>query len=173
MPYYPGNTLHNDPAIYPARVKYAAFLYDAWKDSHGRNKALVMACKEAGVSLSALRQALPAHHRRERIIRNWTILKMRSWGYSIDLIAESMDLHRMTVSKIIDDFKTRLNAHEKVKKYKIRGRLRYGDPRMNGLPVPVPKSFLPAQTPEPLQEPPAAPWSGRQGDQPQGFSSVP
>lgn len=134
-------SLFVDPVIYSARVKYAAFLYDAWKAEHGHNKALRLACVEAKVNYASLRQFLPAHHRREKLIRNWNILKMRSWGYSVDLIAQSHDLNRMTVGRIIDDFKTRLNAVEKCGQYKIRGRLKFGDPRMKDLPLPVPKSF--------------------------------
>lgn len=126
-----------DPAIYVCRVKYAAFLYDALRPNFGHAKAISLAAREAKVTCEAVRLILPSHHRKDRILRDDMILKMRSWGYSIDLIAASMDLNRCTVSRVMDAFKTRMNAINKVSGYKIKGRLKHGDQRMKDLPVPV------------------------------------
>lgn len=126
-----------DPKIYVCRVKYAAFLYDALKPEYGHAKAISLAAREAKIPAAAIRQILPTHHRKDKIMRDDMILKMRSWGHSIDLIAESLDLNRCTVSRVIDAFKTRMQAISKVDGFKIRGRLKYSDPRIKGLPVPV------------------------------------
>lgn len=129
-------TIFEDPAIYSARVKYAAFLYDAWRDDIGHNRAIARACQEAQITGQALRVYLPAHNRREKILRNWNMLKMRSWGYSVDLIAKSYSVNRATVGRVIDDFQSRLMAVDKCAGYKIRGRLGLADPRSQELPIP-------------------------------------
>ncbi len=126
-----------DPAIYVCRVKYAAFLYDALKPKYGHAKAVSLAAREAKVTCEAVRAILPTHHRKDKILRDDMIIKMRSWGHSIDLIANSLDLSRCTVGRVLDAFKTRMNAISKVDGFKIRGRLKYSDPRIKGLPVPV------------------------------------
>lgn len=126
-----------DPAIYVCRVKYAAFLYDALLPEYGHAKALGLAAREAKVTTKAIIQILPTHHRKDKILRDDMILKMRSWGYSIDLIAAQMDLNRSTVTRVMDAFKTRMTAISKVGGFKIHGRLKYSDPRIEGLPVPV------------------------------------
>ena len=125
-----------DPSVYVCRVKYAAFLYDALMPKYGHAKAVGLAAREAKVTCEAVRQILPTHRRHDRILRNYKILKMRSWGYSIEMIAETFDLNRCTVTRSLDEFRSRMNALEKVARYKIKGRLKRGDPRLSGLPEP-------------------------------------
>ncbi len=126
-----------DPKIYVCRVKYAAFLYDALRPEYGHAKAIGLAAREAKIPTDAIRQILPTHHRKDRVLRDDMIVKMRSWGYSIDLIAAQLEIKRCTVTRVLDAFKTRMNAVSKVASFKIRGRLKYNDPRIEGLPVPV------------------------------------
>lgn len=126
-----------DPKIYVCRVKYAAFLYDALRPEYGHAKAIALAAREAKIPVDAVRQILPTHRRKDRILRDDMIIKMRSWGYSIDLIAAQLEMNRCTVTRALDAFKTRMNAISKVNGFKIRGRLKYSDPRIKGLPVPV------------------------------------
>lgn len=135
MAYDPLSPLEQDPRIFAGRVRYAAFLYDGWKDDIGRSKAILRAAREAGIAPGALRQYLPAYNRQQRILRNFNILKMRSWGYSVDLIAQSYDLNRATVARVLDDFRDRISSANQCRKYKIRGRLKLGDPRLETLPV--------------------------------------
>lgn len=115
------------------RVLYAAFLYDEYKKRKeiGHHKAIALSCRKAGVSGETLRQHLPKHNRKKRILRDRAIIEMRASGYSINLIAEMLGLHRCTVSRALDAQKSRVNAARLYDARKIRGRLKHGDKRLD------------------------------------------
>lgn len=119
--------------IHFARVQYAAFLYDEYKKfpAYTPAKALAAACRQASISSESLRQHLPAHNARKRKLRNLKIIDMRASGFSVNLIAEMLGIHRATVARVLDAHKSRVNAADRYSSYKIRGRLKFGDPRLN------------------------------------------
>ena len=122
-----------DGDFFRCRLQYASFLYDEYRKRPGitNTKALVLAARKAAVAAPALQQFLPAHNDRKRRLRDLHIIDLRASGYSVNLIAESVGVSRKTVGRVLAAHADRMAAASGYGAYKIRGRLKYGDPRLN------------------------------------------
>lgn len=113
------------------RTRYAAFVYDKIKHDYSHSKAVVLACREAGISPPELKWFLPKHNWERKIIRNHKIINARASGYSINLIAKTHKVHRCTVGRVLTAFKDRMNMVEKYSRQSINGRLTYDQMEFN------------------------------------------
>lgn len=122
-----------DGGLARCRLAYASFLYDEYRKRPEitNTKALVLAARKASVSTPALQQYLPGHNDRKRRLRDLHIIDLRASGYSVNLVAETCGVSRKTVGRVLAAHAARVAAARKYSSHKIRGRLKYGDPRLN------------------------------------------
>jgi len=96
---------HNAPInVHICKVRYAAFLYDRFKDCYPHEQALSHACQFADIRSIALQVYLPKHNREKKDLRNVKIIRMKKRGYRINTICRVLGLHRSTINRVLKDF---------------------------------------------------------------------